>query len=69
MNWNVRNAEECGCGNGTFPILAAKTISRELFAFDIEPEMISVAKSEASEHGVENMEVILRDFIADGMGL
>lgn len=66
---SIINAAEFGCGYGTFTIPAAKKIAGKLFAFDIEPEMVAITKKEAARQGVENIEVILRDFMADGTGL
>lgn len=66
---NVINAAEFGCGYGTFTLPAARRITGELFAFDIETEMVAITKAEAAKQGVKNIEVILRDFMADGTGL
>jgi SAM-dependent methyltransferase len=69
FNQGVQNAVEFGCGYGTFTIPAAKIISGKLFAFDIEPEMVEATKSEAANSETKNLEVIIRDFMADGTGL
>lgn len=65
----IGNAAEFGCGYGTFTVPAARLISGKLFAFDIEPEMAAVTKEEAAKQEAKNIEVILRDFMADGTGL
>jgi len=69
LDKNVSDAVEFGCGYGTFTIPASKLISGRLFAFDIEPEMVEMTKYEAVKNGVMNLEVGLRDFMADGTGL
>lgn len=66
---NVINAAEFGCGYGTFTIPAARRITGNLFAFDIEPEMVAITKAEAAKQEAKNIEVILRDFMANGTGL
>lgn len=69
FNQDVQDAVEFGCGYGTFTIPAAAMISGKLFAFDIETEMVEATKSEAAKGGIKNIEVITRDFMADGTGL
>lgn len=69
VNRGIQDAVEFGCGYGTFTIPAAKMISGKLFSFDIEPEMVEATKSEAVKGGIKNLEVIKRDFMADGTGL
>jgi ubiquinone/menaquinone biosynthesis C-methylase UbiE len=65
----VINAVELGCGYGTFTIPAAKIIRGTIYVFDIEAEMISATKKEAGKEGLKNVNIILRDFMADGTGL
>jgi SAM-dependent methyltransferase len=60
---------ELGCGYGTFTIPAAQRISGTLRAIDLEPEMLQNMQQLAVSHGVDNIERLLRDFIADGSGL
>ncbi|MFA4857950.1 MAG: class I SAM-dependent methyltransferase [Candidatus Margulisiibacteriota bacterium] len=60
---------EFGCGYGTFTIPVAKIIKGNVFALDIDPEMISATLNEATTHGLKNIEAILRDFMAEGSGL
>ena len=69
FNQGVQDAVEFGSGYGTFTIPAAKMISGRLFAFDIEPEMVEAVKKEAAKAGLKNLEVIMRDFMAEGTGL
>jgi ubiquinone/menaquinone biosynthesis C-methylase UbiE len=60
---------EFGCGYGTFTIPAATLISGNIYAIDIEPEMINTVKERAQGSGLTNIVLMLRDFIADGSGL
>ena len=69
INNKIGNAAEFGCGYGTFTIPAAKIIQGKIYAIDIEPEMISVTKNEAAQHGLKNVIAVLRDFMAEGSGL
>jgi len=69
FNQGVQDAVEFGCGYGTFTIPAAKMVSGKLFAFDIEPEMVEATKKEAAKAGIKDLDVITRDFMADGTGL
>jgi len=69
LNSQTVDVAEFGCGYGTFTIPAAKIIKGEIYAMDIEPDMISVTKNEAAKHGLKNVIAVLRDFMAEGSGL
>jgi cyclopropane fatty-acyl-phospholipid synthase-like methyltransferase len=60
---------EFGCGYGTFTIPAARQISGTVRALDLESEMLRNTQQLALSHGVDNVELLLRDFVADGSGL
>src|SRR3989338_8060268 len=60
---------EFGCGYGTFTIPAAKIIKGKIYAFDIEPDMIRMTREEAERQGLNNVQTVLRDFMAEGSGL
>jgi ubiquinone/menaquinone biosynthesis C-methylase UbiE len=60
---------EFGCGYGTFTIPAARIISGTLHAIDIDAEMIAATKKKAETAGLHNVQVRLRDFLAEGTGL
>jgi len=60
---------EFGCGYGTFTIPAAQIIQGKVFAFDIESEMVRYTRDIAQKRKINNIETILRDFIAEGTGL
>ncbi|MDO8674825.1 MAG: class I SAM-dependent methyltransferase [Candidatus Omnitrophota bacterium] len=65
----VVDAVEFGCGYGTFTIPAAKIIQGTIYALDIEEGMISATKKEAEKEGLKNVNTVLCDFVAEGIGL
>jgi len=69
LNHQVVNVAGFGCGYGTFTIPAARIIAGKIYAFDIEPEMTKIVKEKAKTSNLDNVEVILRDFISEGSGL
>jgi ubiquinone/menaquinone biosynthesis C-methylase UbiE len=69
INSAMGDVAEFGCGYGTFTIPAAKIINGNIYALDIEPEMIRITGEEAKKQGLENVKVILRDFMTQGSGL
>ncbi len=69
LNSSVVDAADFGCGYGTFTMPAAKIIRGKIYAFDIEPEMIKEIEQKAKELNLNNVEAILRDFVAEGSGL
>ncbi len=60
---------EFGCGYGTFIFPTARTISGTFYALDIEPELIQMVSEEAKRQNLKNVNVVLRDFMAEGSGL
>jgi SAM-dependent methyltransferase len=60
---------DLGCGYGTFTIPAARMTSGIVNGFDIEPEMIAATSAKATNAGLTNVRLQLRDFVADGTGL
>lgn len=63
------NLVEFGCGYGTFTLPAARRIGGTVYALDLDPRMLESTKENAAAAGVENIELRLQDFIADGTGL
>jgi len=59
---------EFGCGYGNFTIPAARIVQGQVFALDIDPEMVATTGRKAREVGLENVRVELRDFVASGTG-
>ncbi len=60
---------EFGCGYGTFTVAAAKRTKGEVYAFDIEPDMLAATAAKARELHLDNVRTIRRDFLDDGTGL
>ncbi len=65
----VESVVDLGCGYGTFTIPAASIVSGTVHGFDIEPEMLRETAAKAQSAGRTNIELHLRDFVADGTGL
>ena len=63
------NIVDLGCGYGTFTVAAALKISGMVHGFDIDQSMIEKARHKAEAAGCLNIELYLRDFVADGTGL
>ncbi len=69
INSQTGDVAEFGCGYGTFTIPAAKVIKGEIYALDLEPDMIRFTDEEANKGGLTNVKTVLRDFMAEGSGL
>jgi ubiquinone/menaquinone biosynthesis C-methylase UbiE len=66
---SCNNVVEFGCGYGTFTIPAARRVKGTVYALDIDPSMIAIAKKPAQSCQLGNIRFIVRDFIAEGTGL
>lgn len=66
---NCRDVLEFGCGYGTFTIPAAKIIQGTVYALDIDPQMIEATNKKMHSSNVSNVNLQLRDFVSDGIGL
>lgn len=64
-----RDIAEFGCGYGTFTIPAARIVRGTIHAFDIEPDMVAVTQTKAKTQGLRNVQVLLKDLVAQGTGL
>jgi ubiquinone/menaquinone biosynthesis C-methylase UbiE len=69
LDKSIIDVADFGCGYGTFTIPAAKMISGKIFALDIDSVMVEATRKKAKENKLDNVEVILRDFISEGSGL
>ena len=69
INSEINDMVEVGCGYGTFTIPAAKQISRKLYGFDIEAEMIDIVKQKIKNEHIDNVILKQRDVLADTTGL
>lgn len=59
---------EFGCGYGTFTVPAAESITGNVFALDIESDMVVATTERASRAGLANVSTEVRDFVATGCG-
>lgn len=50
-------------------IPAAKIVKGKVYALDIETDMVQMTREEAEKQGLDNVEVIQRDFMFEGTGL
>ena len=64
-----KDAVEFGCGYGTFTVPAARIVSGNMFAIDIEQEMLDSTQEAALRSRLTNIKFILRDFVKEGTGL
>jgi ubiquinone/menaquinone biosynthesis C-methylase UbiE len=62
----VSNAVEFGSGYGTFTIPAAKIITGNLYAFDIDPFMIERLKLRVRKENISNVKIREIDFVKEG---
>lgn len=69
LDSQINDVAEFGCGYGTFTVPVAKIIKGKIYALDVEPEMIRLTGEEAKKQGLSNIEIIQRDFMAEGSGL
>ena len=66
---SIGDIVDFGCGYGTFTIPVAQIVKGKVYSIDIEQEMIKETKRKAEQKKLENVEVILRDFVSKGSGL
>ena len=69
LNSQTVDVAEFGCGYGTFTIPAAKVIKGKIYALDLEPDMVRMTSEEAGRQGLDNVQTMLHDFMAEGSGL
>lgn len=66
---NLHSVVDLGCGFGTFTIPASQIIKDKILAFDIDKEMIWQLQNKIDQLDKNNIELHLKDFIAQGTGL
>jgi ubiquinone/menaquinone biosynthesis C-methylase UbiE len=69
INSDIKDLVEIGCGYGTFTIPTAKRISGNLFAFDIEKEMVDIVAQKLNDESVGNVVLEHRDVLIQTTGL
>ncbi len=65
----IQNLVEIGSGYGTFTIPTANIISGDLYAFDIESEMLTYVKEKQHFHNLSNIILEKRDILTETTGL
>jgi SAM-dependent methyltransferase len=58
-----------GCGFGTFAVPAAQIVNGTVHAFDIDPLMVDETQRKSMIAGLQNLNVVQRDFADRGCGL
>ncbi len=69
INNKTKDLVEFGSGYGTFTIPAAKIIKGNVYALEIEPEMINNLEQKITGENLSNIKILHRDFAKDGTGL
>lgn len=65
----ISDVVEFGSGYGTFTIPAAKIIKSNIFALDIDTEMIDRLKQKSEQENLFNIKIFEKDFVKEGSGL
>lgn len=66
---NTRDVAELGCGYGTFTIPLAQRISGRVFGIDLDLAMIKATQRRATDAGLTNVHLAVRDVVSDGFGV
>lgn len=66
---DINDLAEIGCGYGTFTIPAARLIRGNLYAFDIEKEMLDIVRKKLTTLHIENVIPAERDILSHTTGL
>jgi ubiquinone/menaquinone biosynthesis C-methylase UbiE len=69
INSKINDLVEIGCGYGTFTIPAAKKINGQLYAFDIEKNMLDIADQKIIDERISNVVLEQRDILEETTGL
>jgi ubiquinone/menaquinone biosynthesis C-methylase UbiE len=69
INSDINELVEIGCGYGTFTIPAAEKITRNLYAFDIEKEMLDLVSQKLARKHLSNVILEKRDILTQTTGL
>jgi len=67
-NQNCVDVVEFGCGYGDFTIQAARVVQGDVYALDIEPEMVEATVARAALNQLTNVSAAVRDFVERGAG-
>ncbi len=65
INNQTRNIVEIGCGYGTFTIEVSKKIKGNIYAFDIDSQMIEHVKKKADNENIKNIILLQKDILEE----
>ena len=68
INSKINDLVEIGCGYGTFTIPSSKKIKGNLYAFDIEMEMLDIVKQKLKNEHIEIVILEQRDILIQTTG-
>jgi ubiquinone/menaquinone biosynthesis C-methylase UbiE len=68
LNSDLNSVVDLGCGFGTFTIPASQMIKGKIQAIDIDSDMIRQLQIKIVRMEIKNIELHLKDFIAEGTG-
>lgn len=60
---------EIGCGYGSFTVPVARKATDQIHAFEIDPEILEVARTNVKRANLSNVHFHLRDVLEQGTGL
>jgi SAM-dependent methyltransferase len=69
LDATVGDVAEFGGGFGTFTIPVARRISGVIRSFDIDTELVQIARDRSRDLGIENVQFQERDLLTEGTGL
>jgi ubiquinone/menaquinone biosynthesis C-methylase UbiE len=69
ISQKTTDVADFGCGYGTFTIPASRIIKGNVYALDLESDMVRTTQEKAKELGLKNVKAAIRDFISHGSGL
>lgn len=69
LDKRTQNIVDFGCGYGTFALAATKLASGNIYALDIDENVLEVARNNAIQQGLGNVDFLKQDFMSEGTGL
>jgi len=69
LNHSIKDVADFGSGYGTFTLPAAQIISGNIYALEIDPDMVKTLQQKAKKQNLKNLKLIQRDFTSEGSGL
>jgi SAM-dependent methyltransferase len=69
LNDSIKDVVEFGSGYGTFTLPAAKIVSGNVYAFEIDALMIKRLTERSKLQNISNIKILNKDFMENGTGL